>query len=168
MPVLRYIRLWPLVFIVACASPGETMRTQHPDFWNEVVGTWEIQEERGTKTIKLVFSPDLKIEDASQFLCGPNATPHYWTGETPEATVFSGEQAHRAGGDIGKASLAKMAFKRGQFMIVCTGQKMNYEDHILFYGLAASGKKASSQDRQFGAIRSEDGKVRKFSYRRMN
>lgn len=147
------------------------MKVQHPDFWQDIVGQWEIIPAGSNTAIATVFKENMSFSDPERFLCGGEATPNYWTGQTPEGTVFEADQAHRQSPDRGKVSLQKMQFKRGQFMLVCNGRKMNYEDHIVFYGLSATeaglsqipGKGAESR---FGLIRSEDGRVRRFTYRR--
>lgn len=168
--MVRYVCLLVLA-LTRCSSPGETMRTQFPDFWNEVMGEWEIYPEGATRALSIEFSEALKVRDAESFICGKEATPNYWTGQTPAETVFSADQAHGNSAGTGKAALQKMEFKRGQIMVVCNGKKMNYEDHIIFYGLSAAQARMTQQPRRtaefkYAVIKDEHGGMRKFAYRR--
>lgn len=148
------------------------MKTQHPGFWQDVVGNWEIFPEDSATPIATVFRENLQFTDSEHFFCGPEGTPNYWTGETPEGTLFESEHAHKQGADKGKVSVQKMQFKRGQFMLVCNGKKMNYEDHMVFYGLTAAeagvaGKARKSAEYKYAVKKSEDGSLRRFAYRRL-
>ena len=148
------------------------MKSQHPEFWNEIVGTWEVFPEGKSQAVTLQFSTDLKVGDASSFICGPEATPNYWTGETPAETVFAAEQPNRDSQGKGSAALQKMEFKRGQFMVVCNGKRMNYIDHIIFYDLnenpSGSGQKRRPvADAKWGMVKDEAGRRRSFAYRKL-
>ena len=169
--VMRYV-LVVLLGVSFCTSPGEIMKSQHPDFWNEIIGTWEILPEGQTQAVIVEFLADLKLQDSSSFFCGSDATPHYWTGQTPAETVFTAEQPQRGAQQKGTASLQKMEFRRGQFMVVCNGKQMNYIDHIVFYGLSESAAKFGKTPRplagaKYAVMKEEDGRIRRFAYRRL-
>lgn len=169
---MRYLPLL-LLGMSFCTSPGEVMKSQHPEFWSEIVGTWEILPEGQTQAVTVEFSADLKVKDVSAFICGTEGTPHYWTGQTPAGTVFSAEQPHRNSLQKGSATLQKMEFKRGQFMAVCTGRQMNYIDHIFFYGLSESSAKFGKTPRplegaKYAVMKEEDGRIRRFAYRKQS
>lgn len=146
------------------------MRTQHPEIWNDITGEWLIVPEGAAAELRISFSENLRVTDSAFFLCGNDATPNYWTGETPEGTVLALEQKHRRGSGKGSVAVQKMAFKRGQFMVVCNGARMNYEDHIIFYGLGAreaswTGKQPGKEFK-YAVIEDENGPLRRFAYRR--
>lgn len=168
---MRYL---PVLFLVLtfCTSPGQVMKAQHAEFWNDIVGSWEILPEGQTESFTVEFSGDLKVKDPKSFFCGFAAAPNYWTGETPAGTLFSAEQSKSPSERAGSATLQKMEFKRGQFMVVCNGKQMNYIDHVIFYGLSESAAKFGKTARpltgsKFAVMKEEDGRIRRFAYRKL-
>ncbi len=170
MDAMRYLPALVL-WLSHCASPGEIMKNHHSEFWNEIVGSWEILPEGQAQAVTVEFTADLTVKDPASFICGLEATPNYWTGQTPVETVFSAEQPHRASPHKGRATLQRMEFKRGQFMVVCNGRQMNYIDHIVFYGLSENSAKFSKTARplagaKYAVIKEENGRLRRFAYRK--
>ncbi|MBL8035429.1 MAG: hypothetical protein JNJ69_17135 [Leptospiraceae bacterium] len=172
--LFRPYSLLPAALCVAllhCSTPGEIMRTEHRDFWNEVFGEWQILPEGKSEPLTISFGENLTVQDPANFICGQNASPNYWTGQTPEETVFTASQAHRSGSGKGSASVMKMAFKRGQFMVVCNAPQMRYQDHIIFYGLSAADAHMKPLPKSAGAyryavVKEEDGTLRRFAYKK--
>lgn len=163
--MLRFMLL-SLLLLPGCVSPGKEMREGHPEFWNDVVGTWEIQP--GPRA--LVFQENLQFLDPDGVICAPGERPAHWTGSTPEGTVFNLKQQDWTRSGRGTASLQKVRYLRGQFLAVCHSEKLAYRDYVVFYGRPATGMGGSDAAAAAGSrvmvVQGEDGKARRYFYRR--